>query len=118
MPNKNAFGIKSLREAAAQRVKESSLRAVAEEIGMGKTALHDFVNGSDPHSATREKLVSWYGEIRRNSTSESDLTTADVDAAISLLSRYVRRDSRLETRVNRLEGVIDKLRKKSLEGDV
>ena len=110
MPSKRAFGIKSLREAVAGRVAETSIRAVAEEIGMSHSGLHVFLKGSDPHPTTREKLVTWYVESRKSPASQRDVTKADVDAAIRLLVCYVRRDSRPEAQIKRLENVVRRIR--------
>jgi hypothetical protein len=109
MPSKRAFGIKSLREAVRGRVDETSIRAVAEEIGMSPSGLHVFLKGSDPHPGTREKLVAWYVEFRKSPRSPRDVAKADVDAAIRLLVRYVQQDSRPQAQNQRHEEIVNTL---------
>lgn len=109
MPSRAAFGIKTLREAVRRRVEETSIRAVAEEIGMSPSGLHVLLNGSAPQPATREKLVSWYAEQRRVRPSGDAVSKADVDAALCLLVQYVRQDTRTEAQVKRIHEIVRRL---------
>lgn len=49
-----------LRQAVAKRVQTTSLRRVADAVGMSPSGLQKFLNGAEPYSATRHKLESWY----------------------------------------------------------
>ncbi len=49
-----------LREAARQRVEETSLRSVAAETRMSYTALRHFLRGSEPYSDNLRRLTEWY----------------------------------------------------------
>ena len=52
--------IKHLRETAAGRVENTSLRSVAREIGMSPTGLKKFLQGTAPYSPTVRRLRNWY----------------------------------------------------------
>lgn len=52
--------IKHLRETAAARVENTSLRSVAREIGMSPTGLKKFLQGTAPYSPTLRRLRTWY----------------------------------------------------------
>ena len=52
--------IKHLRETAAARVENNSLRSVAREIGMSPTGLKKFLQGTAPYSPTLRRLRTWY----------------------------------------------------------
>ncbi|HVH11557.1 MAG TPA: hypothetical protein VM759_00825, partial [Longimicrobium sp.] len=52
--------IKHLRETAAARVENTSLRSVAREIGMSPTGLKKFLLGTAPYSPTLRRLRNWY----------------------------------------------------------
>jgi hypothetical protein len=109
MPSNRAFGIKSLRDAVAQRVKETSIRAVAEEIGMSPSGLHVFLRGSAPHPGTRAKLVEWYLGRRGADTSTHGVSKADVDAAVRVLVHYVNDGVRTEARARRANDILQRL---------
>lgn len=108
MPNRGAFGVETLRDAVKARVSDTSIRAVAEEIGMSPSGLHVLLKGSDPHPATREKLVAWYIEQQR-SKARSAVSKADVDAAVQLLIRYVRDDGRPGAQARRAAAIMRRL---------
>jgi hypothetical protein len=52
--------VKLLRALAAERVAETSLRAVAREIGMSAPGLALFLDGTSPRHATLEKIHAWH----------------------------------------------------------
>lgn len=108
MPGKVAFSLAMLRDAVRQRVDETSIRAVSEEVGMSPSGLHVLLRGSKPHPATREKLVAWYVERRRAEKSSPSIPVTDVDAALRLLIHYVLEDSRRQTRTRRAREIIQR----------
>ena len=50
----------ALREGVRRAVAVSSLRAVAEQVGLTHRGLAKFLDGSTPHSGTVRKLTQWY----------------------------------------------------------
>lgn len=88
MPGKVRFGIKGVRELARERVEQSSLRAVAAEIGMSNSGLYSFLQGGEPYSAVRKKLVAWFTRMRHPES--RPIPAAEIDAAASLLAAYIR----------------------------
>lgn len=48
------------RALARRRVRGTSLRAVARQVGLTPTGLSKILNGSNPQSATLSRLRSWY----------------------------------------------------------
>jgi hypothetical protein len=74
-----------MREAAAERVRATSLRKTATEIGLTPTGLQYFLDGSDPQEGTRRKLSSWY---LWSQMGLADRDTGDPEwAALTILSR-------------------------------
>lgn len=68
-----------LRETAAARVENTSLRDVAREIGMSPTGLKKFLHGASPYAATLRRLRSWYVQyaaVRQDSLGLEDAYTA------------------------------------------
>ena len=49
-----------VRDAIRQRVDETSLRDIADEVGMSWSGLKSFLDGGSPQRRTREMLVRWY----------------------------------------------------------
>ena len=49
-----------LRAYAQAETERSSMRAVAERIGMGRTTLYNFLAGANPHPRVRRLLALWY----------------------------------------------------------
>ena len=52
--------IARLRETVLARVRVTSLRAVAREVGMSPSGLEKFLSGGNPYSGTRRKLFNWW----------------------------------------------------------
>jgi hypothetical protein len=88
MPGKVRFAINGVRELAKKRVDESSLRAVADEIGMSNSGLYSFIQGGEPYSPVRKKLVAWF--MRAKFPDSRPVPAAEIDAAASLLATYIR----------------------------
>lgn len=117
MPSKRAFRLDVLREAVRRRVEETSIRAVASEIGMSPSGLHVLLGGSRPHPKTREKLLSWYLAEQRRGAVGGTVSGDDVDAALRLLIRYLRSDTRSDARSRRLREIVRRLEEESGIGD-
>ncbi len=52
--------IERLRETVTSRVRSTSLRSVAREVGMSPSGLEKFLSGGNPYSGTRRKLYNWW----------------------------------------------------------
>lgn len=88
MTTSQRFGLSLIRDEAQKAVDQSSLREVAEEIGMSFRGLKDFIDGSTtrPHRATAEKLARWYAGRGRN---KPRLSRAEIDAAVAVLLAHI-----------------------------
>ena len=93
--------------AASKRAEATSVRATALEIGMSRTAFRHFLKGGKPHPSTREKLVMWYAVYRSGRAGE--LATADAQAAVSLLRRFLDGSTSRRIREARLADIIREL---------
>ena len=87
MPSKPRFDTAGLRKLVRQRVDESSLRFVADEIGVSKSGLDSFLKGREPYSRTRAKLAAW--SVRQRHPGIGAIPREEVEAAIAVLERYV-----------------------------
>src|SRR5665647_274017 len=97
-----------VRAAAGKRVAETSLREVADEIGMSFSGLRSFLEGGSPHAGTRTKLVRWY---YARSERSPEAPREDRETAIALLLSYLRDESKPRAvRERRLREVIDRLK--------
>jgi hypothetical protein len=88
MPAKSRLDIEAIRTLATRRVEETSLRAVADEIGMSNSGLYSFLQGGKPYSSVRKRLVSWF--MRGRLAESRPIPPAEIDAAASLLAAYIR----------------------------
>ena len=75
--------IKHLRESAAARVENTSLRSVAREIGMSPSGLKKFLQGTAPYSPTLRRLRTWY--VHYAALQHGFVETEDATAALSVL---------------------------------
>jgi hypothetical protein len=75
--------IRHVREAAAARVENTSLRNVAREIGMSPMGLRNFLHGTEPYAPTLRRLRNWY--VRYAATRSGNVQLEDATAALSLL---------------------------------
>ena len=73
-----------LRDCAAARVEQTSLRGVAREIGMSPTGLKKFLLGTSPYSPTVRKLRKWF--VQHGATPAPELSYNEASAALSLLT--------------------------------
>lgn len=93
------IGLGSLRESVRQAVAVSSLRTVADDIGMSFSGLRSFLGGRRPQRGTLEKLSRWF--MRERGGREQRETLADVEAAAALLRAYIAEAKRPESREKR-----------------
>jgi hypothetical protein len=107
MPSKQQFDVAAVRRLAYDHVSRSSLRAVADEIGMSKSGLDSFIKGRSPYSGTRAKLFVWY--VRNRHPETASVAAEEVDAAISLLERYIQGVGSATVRERRVREVADRL---------
>jgi hypothetical protein len=105
MPGKTTFRLDVVLEAVRRRVAETSIRATADELGMSRSGLHVLLRGTNPHAATRAKLIAWYVERRKGGAART-VPAQDVDAALRLLVQYVVEDGRVDARTRRLHEII------------
>lgn len=101
MSDAPSLPVSRLREAAQRAVDASSLRAVAEAVGISHPGLMKFLDGSEPHPATLTKLMRWY--LRASAVPLDEETAL---AAIELLVRSVPEPERERVRA----GLLDVLR--------
>src|SRR6185503_8891746 len=87
MPGRPQFDTTAIRRLVQRRVDDTSLRAVADEIGVSKSGLDSFLRGREPYQKTRLKLTAWF--MRQRPPDSSSVRPAEVDAAIALLERYI-----------------------------
>jgi hypothetical protein len=111
MPSKPRFDTSVARRLAARRVDESSLRAVAAEIGLSKSGLDHFLKGREPYAKTRVKLAAWL--MRQAHPTAESIRAGDVDAAIALLDRYMNAVGSDGAREQRVREVADRLFRES-----
>ncbi len=106
MPSKPAFDLAAIRKLVRKRVDETSLRATADDIGVSKSGLDSFLKGRAPYSRSRTKLNVWY--LRERNTPGA-VTSAEVDAAIAVLERYMDSANADSARRRRVREVTDRL---------
>jgi hypothetical protein len=87
--------IKHLRETAASRVENTSLRSVAREIGMSPTGLKKFLMGTAPYSPTLRRLRNWY--VQFASVQAGEVGARDAEAALAVLVHDLAPDPRAYT---------------------
>ena len=68
-------------------VDQTSLRAIADEIGVSKSGLYSFLQGREPYAKTRIKLSAWFMR-QKHPDGGTPISAADVDAAIAHINRY------------------------------
>jgi|SRR5688500_2695886 len=86
---------KHLRETAAARVENTSLRSVAREIGMSPTGLKKFLQGTAPYSPTLRRLRSWY--VQYAALQAGAVGPEDAAAALSVLVHDLAPEARTAT---------------------
>ena len=92
VPHSREATVQHLREMAAARVENTSLRGVAREIGMSPTGLKKFLMGTAPYSPTLRRLRKWYLQYAALPTAE--VTYHDASAALVVLMHDLSPDTR------------------------
>lgn len=106
MPEKPRFGIDQVREFAQKRVELTSLREVAADVGMSFSGLFSFLQGGDPYSRNRQKLIDWYVRTRH---AERAIAPEEVDQAVALLENYINAGSTDEQAKRRAKEITRRL---------
>jgi hypothetical protein len=103
------LSIAALRDAVRRRVDDSSLRAVADEIGVSYSGLGSFVRGdtSSPNRRTWDRLVRWYVVREQQAAS---VPKEEIALAIAVLRTYIHDETKAKTvQERRRRDVIDDL---------
>lgn len=95
IPDHRSATIRHLRETAAARVENTSLRSVAREIGMSPTGLKKFLMGTAPYSPTLRRLRSWY--VQYGAVQGDHVALEDALAALSVLTHDLGPEPKRET---------------------
>jgi hypothetical protein len=85
----------ALRTAVRQAAAASSLRAVAEDVGLTHRGLSLFLDGSTPRESTLRKLQTWY---LRTAAARGDLTREGWTVALAFFLESVPEEQRAEAR--------------------
>jgi AcrR family transcriptional regulator len=75
--------VEAVRAAARLAIEATSLRAVARAVDMSPMGLRHFVDGTQPYSATRRKLIAWYAVYQAEA---GGFSAESVRAALVLLT--------------------------------
>lgn len=94
VPHSREATVSHLREMAANRVENTSLRGVAREIGMSPTGLKKFLLGTAPYAPTLRRLRKWY--IHHAALPAGELGYEDASAAIAVLTHDLPGEARRE----------------------
>lgn len=95
--------IRHVREAAAARVENTSLRNVAREVGMSPMGLRNFLHGTEPYSPTLRRLRNWY--VRYAAVQTGNVHVEDATAALAVLVHDLSPVPRREAAVTVLDAV-------------
>lgn len=87
-----AVDTETLRAAAATRAAATSISDVARQIGLTTRGLNLFLRGSEPYSATRQKLEQWF--VRQASQRQDATDVATAAAALTVLAHDLPPDRR------------------------
>lgn len=80
-----------VRATVTTRIEQTSLRAVAHEIGLSPAGVKAFVAGTEPYASRLRRLRSWYV---RHAPPSRGLGLLDARAALNVLLHDVRPESR------------------------
>ena len=109
MPRGPKFGFDRIRAFAHARVRETSLREVARDVGMSYSGLHSFLRGGEPYLRTRERLRAWY--LRTHHQGAPPPTHEEVDAALMVLTQHLHRGGVQQVSEAEVQSLIARLRK-------
>jgi hypothetical protein len=60
VPSRTPSDFDTYRQALRDAIERSTLRSVAESVGMSPTGLQKLVDGTEPRAKTRERIREWY----------------------------------------------------------
>jgi hypothetical protein len=87
--------VAAMREAVRRAVERGTLRSAARSIDVSPSTLNAFLNGANPHGATRRKLSEWMVRTSHlDRGREADTARAAVEFFVSYLHRENRPDAR------------------------
>ncbi len=109
MTRSQGVSIAELRQALQSRLQNTSLRQLAEEVGMSWSGLRTFLRGTEPYSVTTHKLTVWYTRYLGGHQQETDADAAR--AALTVLLRHVTPSRRHEVQQQILKVIADEARK-------
>ena len=84
--------IRHMRETAAARVENTSLRSVAREVGMSPSGLKKFLDGAAPYTPTLRRLRQWY--LQYGAVRLGQVEAADASSALAVLLHDLSPDAR------------------------
>lgn len=111
MPRVTSYRVNAVRDVVRKRVEATSLREIADEIGMSFSGLRTFLGGTRPQPATWQKLEK-YIAATGTSAFRRQLETiprAEVEAALELLERYISAEGRESLQSRRVREVTKRL---------
>ena len=112
MTRSQSVSIAELRDALQSRLEDTSLRQLAEEIGMSWSGLRTFLGGTEPYAVTMHKLTLWYARYVAEYRQETDTSAARI--ALTTLLRHVTPSRRHDLEQQILKVLADDARKRRL----
>lgn len=79
--------IQTIRTELGTQVRCTSLRQTARAVGLSPMGLLGFINGREPHTATRKKVIEWY--VRTERKRRARVSPATAHAALGLLTYHL-----------------------------
>lgn len=87
------ISLEILRERARKACERRSIRAVAAEMGLGRTTLHNFVNeGTNPHPRVRRLVALWFVAQPGDTEAEADACEILLGALPATVRRRAQED--------------------------
>jgi hypothetical protein len=83
MINRRELPIEAVRELARDRSERSSIRHLADQMGVKHSTLHNFLKGAIPHPRVRRMLGEWY--VRELGSGGDDYPDAAYASAVRVL---------------------------------
>lgn len=90
--------IEKVRDLVWDHVERSSIRTVAEEIGIGHSTLHNFINGAEPYPRIRRVLIDWHAW-----KTGGEAAFENADAALTILGGYFPPEARAAVRAEHVD---------------
>jgi hypothetical protein len=106
MPSRPRFDADAVRVLVRERVEATTMRAVADEIGISRGGLESFLDGGRPYSRTRLALAAW--QLRQGHPNGT-VTREEMDAAMAIFERFVEAGGTPAIRAKRVREVTERL---------